>query len=233
VVFALDLLEFGGRIHPDEAQAARASVVNEHGILIARSGANAAQVLGQRDEDEQAVAQAVTAPIGSIVRPDSTGVRRIYGIAPIAGGHWRAVVSVPEDLVLGPARARARSALRLGLLAVLLVSVAAYWLSRRLVRPILALAEVAKTAAGGTLLARVPEEGPREVRDAMARFNELLEARSRAESALRHSSERVAQLNRLLRTTWSVSQMIAREDDRTSVLRGACRVLGSRLRTWR
>jgi signal transduction histidine kinase len=225
VVFALDLLEFGGRIHPDDTQVARASVVNQQGILVARSGANAAEILGQRDEDEHAVAQAVTAPVGSIVRPDSTGVRRIYGIAPIAGGQWRAVVSVPEDLVLGPARARARAALRLGLLAVLLVSVAAYWLSRRLVRPILALAEVAKTAAGGTLLARVPEEGPREVRDAMARFNELLEARSRAESALRHSSERVAQLNRLLRTTWSVSQMIAREDDRISVLRGACRVL--------
>jgi len=225
VVFALDLLEFGGRIHPDDAQAARASVVNQQGILIARSGANAAQLLGQRDEDEHAVGQAITAPIGSIVRPDRTGVRRIYGIAPIAGGRWRAVVSVPEDLVLGPARARARAALRLGLLAVLLVSVAAYWLSRRLARPILALTEVAKTAAGGTLLARVPEEGPREVRDAMARFNELLEARSRAESALRHSSKRVAQLNRLLRTTWSVSQMIAREDDRTSVLRGACRVL--------
>jgi signal transduction histidine kinase len=225
VVFALDLLEFGGRIHPDDTQLARASVVNQQGILIARSGAGAAELLGQRDEDEHAVAQAVTAPVGSIVRPDRTGVRRIYGIAPIAGGRWRAVVSVPEEQVLGPARARARAALRLGLLAVLLVSVAAYWLSRRLARPILALTEVAKTAAGGTLLARVPEEGPREVRDAMARFNELLEARSRAESALRHSGERVAQLNRLLRTTWSVSRMIAREDDRTSVLRGACRVL--------
>jgi signal transduction histidine kinase len=39
------------------------------------------------------------------------------------------------------------------------------------------------------------------------------------------SAARVAQLNRFLRTSWSVSQLIAREPDATQMLGGACRIL--------
>jgi len=67
--------------------------------------------------------------------------------------------------------------------ALLLVAALAYWLSGKLSRPIQALAEVARGAAAGALVARVPETGPLEIREAVLRFNELLEARSEAERA--------------------------------------------------
>jgi C4-dicarboxylate-specific signal transduction histidine kinase len=49
-------------------------------------------------------------------------------------------------------------------------------------------------------------------------------ARGTAELALWASNERVKQLNRMLRTTWSVSQLIARTQDRKQLLEGACRI---------
>jgi signal transduction histidine kinase/CheY-like chemotaxis protein len=235
VVFALDLVQFGDAMRPDANDGSRSSFFDLDGNLIADSAPDSVAMVGKNHLHRAYVARALQEPAARFVDADLRGERRIFGVAPAASGRWRVLVSLSEAQVLAPARARESAALRTGLIAILLGAVLAYWLSGKLSRPIQALAEVARGAAGGALVARVPETGPREIREAVLRFNELLERRSQAERALRGSNEQVVQLNRLLRTTWSVSQMIAREEDRTHILEGACRVLveeGGMLAAW-
>ena len=225
VVIALDLLALGARLQPSASMDAHASFFDLDGNMLACSSKDAPALVGHNYRSLRFVAAALERPGQTLVDTGLGGVPRIYGVATAAGGRWRVLVSVDEARVLGPARQRARYALYAGLAALLLVGAGAYWLSGRLARPILALSAMARTAADGTQVARIPEEGPREVREAVLSLNELLAARGEADSALRTSSNRVTQLNRLLRTTWSASRMLAHETDRNSVLAGVCRVL--------
>jgi signal transduction histidine kinase len=85
---------------------------------------------------------------------------------------------------------------------------------------VLAWVAALRAAARG---ARAPGRGSLEAPEP-SHLDDPLAARGTVELALRASNERVKQLNRMLRTTWSVSQLIARAQDRKQLLEGACRI---------
>ncbi len=58
-------------------------------------------------------------------------------------------------------------------MAIVVASTAAAYISRRVVRPLTALASSASVAAGGGTAPRVPEEGPDDVRNAAIAFNAM------------------------------------------------------------
>ncbi len=64
-------------------------------------------------------------------------------------------------------------------MAIVVASTAAAYITRRVVRPLTALASAASVAAGGGTAPHVPEDGPEDVRDAAIAFNAMTERVSR------------------------------------------------------
>jgi len=114
------------------------------------------------------------------------------GVAPLARAPWSAVASVPAS---APAARRSALLDTLALVSVLLlVLLAATALSRRMLRPIRALTDVARDVARGDLSARAPVNGPRELADIASGINRMLDERARDDAALRESEARFRQL---------------------------------------
>jgi signal transduction histidine kinase len=223
-LLAIDLLSFGSALQPSGENEVRGGLVDVGGTVLARS-VDAEQWVGLNVREHPITKRAIEDPSSSFEAVDSSGSLRLYGIAPAAGGLWRVTVSFSEEQVMAPLRRSRTQAAVLGMVIAAAAIALSYWLTSRLVRPIrgLSLAAQGSREQGAVRLARV--EGPAELRAAITHFNELVTARAEGESAMAESAARVAQLNRFLRTSWSVSQLIGREQDSTQMLAGACRIL--------
>jgi two-component system OmpR family sensor kinase len=123
--------------------------------------------------------------------PAGAGTLLVVGVpielpGQIAGGIWL-------EEPLAPALARAGGLLLrmlwgggIGILAALTV---ALWLSDRLARPLSALNRAAGQVAAGRFTERVAEEGPAEVRELAARFNQMAGSLAGMVQDLRHEAE--------------------------------------------
>jgi signal transduction histidine kinase len=224
VLLAIDLLSFGSLLELGGENGVRASLKDLNGTMLARS-ADAENWVGRNLLEHEITRRALEGPSSSFEARDGSGTLRIYGIAPAAEGLWRVTVSFSEERVMAPLRRSRTQAAVLGILIAAAAIALSYWLTSRLARPIrgLSLAALGFRKLGAVHLA--PVEGPAELRAAITHFNELVTARAEGERAMAESGARVAQLNRFLRTSWSVSQLIAREPDPTQMLAGACRIL--------
>jgi len=91
---------------------------------------------------------------------------------------------------LGPTVTPLRSAARNGMIALVLVAAAAFWVttlfSGRLTRSLESLSESARAIADGDLTARAPEEGPPAVRDTARAFNAMSAALRETLDTLSH-----------------------------------------------
>jgi signal transduction histidine kinase len=223
-MLGIDLLSFGSVLEPRGENEVRASLIDVNGTVLARS-VDAEAWVGRDALGQAPAKRAIEAPSSSFEGADASGDVRIYGVASAAEGRWRVLVSFSEKQVLAPLRRSSTQAAVLGLLIAAAAVALSYWFTSRLARPIRGLSIAARGSREQGTVRLAPVEGPAELRAAITHFNELVTARAEGERAMAESGARVAQLNRFLRTSWSVSQLIAREPDATQMLAGACRVL--------
>jgi PAS domain S-box-containing protein len=113
---------------------------------------------------------------GDFRRRDLDSVTRIwaYSTAPRAG--WLFVLGLPEEEALGGYRAALTRSIVLGVLLILLLLGAIWWLSGSIAAPMRKLAQAAKAVAGGDLAARAEPDGAAEVREVARQFNQMMEA---------------------------------------------------------
>jgi PAS domain S-box-containing protein len=117
---------------------------------------------------------------------DAQGVERFYAAAPVMDTDWQAVVDLPADSVLAPARQRALLGAVIVFATLSLALAMAMWILRRAARPIEALADLARRATGQPLMAagQLPrpnlDRAPREVRALGDDLQAMLEARDAA-----------------------------------------------------
>ena len=127
------------------------------------------------------------------------GVHRLYAVKPVQDADWFVFVGIPSE----PAYARAYRELGgnlLMFLAALIVVVGfATVLARRIARPVRELAAAARAVRNGDMGVRVAASGPPEIKDVAAEFNEMLEARSKIEQALRASEAKLSEAVQIAR----------------------------------
>ncbi len=117
------------------------------------------------------------------------GLQRVYAPTALLGTPWVIYSSVPKSAILEDAWSNFWQMLIGGSMA----SAVALWLAsryaKRLARPITELAVAARAQASGHGEARAPEFGPKEILRTARAFNEMVEARIAAESALQRSEQ--------------------------------------------
>jgi signal transduction histidine kinase len=112
------------------------------------------------------------------------GVTRQYGFTRVPGHEWTVYVGIPS----GIARAAVRSWIVRGVVAGIVICAIVLLLALRLAAtiksPLDVLAGAAKTVAENGYSGRVPADGPREIAVVGQAFNQMIEIRSEADSAL-------------------------------------------------
>jgi len=223
VGLTVDLVHLTQSLHPAGPMGARILLVDHRGRVLSSSSGEAE--IGRDLSAEPLIAHALHQPGAGYADDAPSGSSTINGYAMAAGGRWRVVVSLPARAVLAQARRQRALAAQLGLASLLLALTGTWLLSLRIARPLRALSATARTASRGLVSDRAPVEGPREIREAALRFNDLLDARTRAEAQLTETAARVEHVNRLLRTGQSIGRMLGRVRGRDAVLEEACRIL--------
>ncbi len=99
----------------------------------------------------------------------------------LPGTGWNVIAGLPEAEVLAPARALLARSIVIGIVLLLLVVALTWWLARGIARPIRDLAQTAMAIAGGNSSARARIDGPAEVAAVAQEFNNMHDARKRAE----------------------------------------------------
>ena len=168
----------------------RVLVVDQDGAVLARPGGEP----GAGSVDAALLRTMLRDGSGSLrdAMPDGRNV--IVGFAPIPGAPWFGVVEFARDPVVATTRAQAVRSALVVLAIVAAVLLVAWWLARRLLRPIKAIAEVAQDFAAGNTIIRAEEEGPRELSEIATQLNRMLDERQRDDRRLRESEERYRQL---------------------------------------
>jgi PAS domain S-box-containing protein len=170
------------------------SVSNEDRVIIARS-AEAEKFVGTAipPTSELGGFDRVVAPGRQVALGlDMNNVRRTWGQLTIPSG-WVVYVGVPYANVLGPARRAVFYNVLTSLVIVLTGLVFAFLSYTRLSSSLLQLAQQTSAAAsGGTV--DIPPGMPEEVSEVIAKFNEALVARNRAQDAERSARDRLASL---------------------------------------
>ncbi len=198
VAMSIDLARL--RLAPELTElppGAQARIVDSGGVVIAASGAAAAQSIGQRVSEAGWPRAAASGEAATGRLRDETGIERLFASVPVAGTDWRAVITIPADVVQAPSRARARLGAAISVLVLLLVAGLAYAIARRIARPVEAIAAVARGAAAPNaagqsgLAAGDLDTAPREVRVLADDFVTMLDRRAQAERIARNSEERL------------------------------------------
>jgi signal transduction histidine kinase/CheY-like chemotaxis protein len=223
VGLSIDLVHLTQSLHPAGPMGARILLVDQRGRVLSSSSSEAE--IGRDFSADPLVAHALRLPGGGSVDDGPSGSSTINGYAIAAGGRWRVVVSLPAREALAQARRHRALAAQLGLASLLLALTGTGLISLRIARPVRALSATARAASHGLVSDRAPVKGPREIREAALRFNDLLDARTRAEAQLTETAARVEHVNRLLRTGQSIGRMLGRVRGRDAMLEEACRIL--------
>ena len=130
---------------------------------------------------------------GLFVATGADGVERLVAYRSLSGTGWQVGAGIPLSDVYASADADLRTGV-LACVAMLLVSLLVAWrLANAMVRPLDALARTASRVADGELEARVPElAGAAEFAQVARGFNDMLDARTRAEAAVRRSEQNLS-----------------------------------------
>lgn len=186
------------RRYTDET-GARVVVADQAGrsVLDTSSGRPIGRDFSTRPE----IAAALRGEIVSGTRSSRTlGASLLYVAVPVAsGGNVHGAVRVTYPTSTLDSRVRRYWLLLAAIAGVVLVAAAAIGLrfARTLARPLARLEAAAAAAGSGDLTVRAPLEGPPEVRELAARFNEMV---SRLDLLLRSQQEFVADASHQLRT---------------------------------
>lgn len=170
------------------ALGARVYVVDDSGSVILSTGRLNVPPAAVPPAVVEQVLWQVTPWSGTLAAPGGTDV--VAGVPILLGRTVAGGVFLEEPLA--PATSRVAGLLgRLllgGAIGAVLAAGAAQWLARRLSRPLVALREAATAFAEGRLDVRVSPEGPEEVAQLGAHFNQMAENLARLVADLRRES---------------------------------------------
>lgn len=187
-----------------------ATVLDHNGTIVARSSQPQTWT-GRNVRDLPLARVALQHDEGRTEATGVDGVSRQYGFTYLPDMGWHVYVGIPTASVMQPVRRLLLRGLLGGLAIIVLVSAAALFLSRRIERPIDALARAAAAATGGEE-ATVAVEGPREISTMAAAFNEMVVSRVRSQKRLTESERNLKALSeRLLLVEEEERRRIARE----------------------
>ena len=193
---AVDLLNYDSVHYKTALENARlptgsvVTVIDDVGRVIAR-WPNADKWVGTDSHDVPIVRHVLAGDAGQgMLTRGMDGVEKLYGVAAIHGTRWHLYAGIPAAVVLTPVEDLLLRNLALGAAIAILALGLALYLGGLIRNPIRRLSWAAGAAAEGRMDVRVPQHGPQEVVEMGMRFNEMLEARSRAEQALAEEKER-------------------------------------------
>ncbi|MFA6970459.1 MAG: EAL domain-containing protein [Gallionella sp.] len=126
-------------------------------------------------------------------------VPRFYAITPLQGANWYVYVGIPTGIVYSELLTTAFRNALLGLLSMLAILGIAWLISRRISRPIRALAAISRAIRKGGTEVRAELAGPPEIMEVAHEFNEMLNVRLRAEAALRESEADLSEAMKIAR----------------------------------
>ena len=112
------------------------------------------------------------------------GGRRFFNSADVPGSDWRVYAGVPRSVVLADARGTLMRNLLVGLLALLVLVVAAWMLDRRVAGPLRRIIDAVASAARAPDRTRVDETGTAELVKLAREFNAMLDIRAGHEAQL-------------------------------------------------
>ncbi len=162
-----------------ESKDVVAGIIARPGLVIADSVAPE-EWIGKDVSGTPAVAAMLSRNEGTLRAAGFDDKDRLWAFRPVADTDWIAYASVDAARAIAPSRERTVAALLFVAIIVGATVAAAACAARRIARPITAIAEVARTRAGGSREARAALDGPREVADVGAAFNALIDTRERA-----------------------------------------------------
>lgn len=152
-------------------------------------------------------ASILTRPGEAIAGRDVTGGKVLAATAPISGVDWSVIVKQPVVEAFGPIYAALWRTIALLIAGAGLAAMLAYWLSRRMVEPIMLLEEGVGRIGAGHFEHRIHLETGDEFERLATRFNEMA-------SELAVSQERSERINRLKRfLAPQVAELVERTGD--------------------
>ncbi|MGS0757277.1 HAMP domain-containing protein, partial [Roseateles sp. GG27B] len=152
--------------------------------------------------DTSLVQQLIAGSAKAFVATNISGVEKLYASAPVATAGWVLALGLPTDLAYAPVRSTV-SELRNGALAAsLLVMLAAFFLARRMLRPLQQAAQKMDAMSSGRQpLQHVDESGDHEVRGLLTSFNRL------SDSVTSHQTQLQSERNALLQSQGELHQL--------------------------
>ncbi len=193
VALPVDLVRFESllnELHPPGDMIL--TVAERTGTVVARSR-NSSRWVGRKlpGWDPRSRDDPRTARRGISRAKTLEGTDFVWGFAGIPGSDWQVFVGRPWPSVYGSIRARWIRLVLLGLAVLVLSSMAALVVYRRIAHPLAALVEETQAAADRTPFRPVPVEGPREIAEVASRLNDAWLRRMRAEEEKDRSAARV------------------------------------------
>ena len=161
-------------------------VVTDEGVLVWRN-LDPEKWVGKNLSSNKHFQKLLALKNGEMEEMGIDSIPRFYNISPIKGADWYVYVGIPTNIVYERLYvALIRNAL-LGLATLLLILGFAWLMARRISLPISKLAAAARAIRKGSRDARAEQEGPPEIQEVAQEFNEMLNVRLQAETALRES----------------------------------------------
>jgi len=173
-------------------------VVTANGTMVWRN-LDTEKWVGKDLSKNENVRRILSLKEGEIEGAGIDSVPRFYAIEPVNGVDWYVYVGIPSSAVYSPLKETLLWNILLGLFSVLLILGGAWWIARRISRPIGALASASRAIRGGRQEVRAELAGPPEIREVAQEFNEMLDVRWQAEAALQASEADLAEAMQLAR----------------------------------
>jgi signal transduction histidine kinase len=166
------------------------TILDRNGIVLARS-LGPREIVGRNVGNAEVAKLALTEREGQAEARGLDGVSRQYGFTHLPALQWTVYAGVPTEDVMGEVRQMYLLGIVGGVLIILILTVAAFMLSRDIQKPVTALVNAAESAARAGYGRAATTSGPIEIARLSAAFNEMLDRRSTAEQNLKALSERL------------------------------------------
>ncbi len=174
------------------APGTRYGIVSGNGRLIWRN-LDPEKLIGTDVKDLAIGRKTLEVKDGEYEGTGTDNIHRFYAVTPIPEADWYAYVGVPTQPIYADAIRNAVLNSVLGLIFLIGISALAVYLARRIAWPVLALAGTARSLKDGRMDVRAGLDGPSEVQEVAAEFNEMIDAIQSAELDLRRLNAELEQ----------------------------------------